>query len=792
MKPRNFWPTGALSKLKLGAGTRSAGVCLAVAVSAIAVVCGPSFVAATEVILNDGRTLSGEVVPIPSMVANPNAPANGNTPILLCDDELRRVFVPRRQVARVNPGGGAAHERFKIDQPVSRNGAPIAAVGPIIEITPFDKWGRRIFRMSAGKGPVSVIQGITDVTPTWTRVQALGNDFKWDMRIATSSIPRDTLDKVLGGVLDSKNFEDRLRLVRFYIQSERYEDSRATLDQALKDFPERGEDMVRTVRDLRQLSARRLVNEITLRRDGGQHRLAYAMLDKFPAEDVAGEILQGVQSQLDDYKRQNLQGQGIVAAIDSLLNQFDDEGLKKKVKPVRDEILAELNLNTLDRMAAFQLQANGDIPIANKLSLCLSGWIVGSDDAQENLAVTISLYEIRELIRQYMRVETKLERDLILKQLESQEGATPQLVSRIISHMRPPLETEPQAGPAGEYQLSVPGLSGDSPITYYVQLPPEYDPYRKYPAVVTLHGANTQPQHQLDWWSGAVDSEKNTRRGQAMRQGYIIIAPAWGTTHQRTYEYSAREHLAVVNSLRDAARRFSIDTDRVYLSGHSMGGDAAWDIGLAHPDLWAGVIPIVAISDKYCNRYHQNADYLPFYIVGGELDGDKFGHNATDLDRYMKYGYPVTVVEYQGRGHEHFSDEILHVFDWMKRQKRDFFPREFECNTMRPWDNFFWWIDVDNLPQRAMVMPYDWPPPRGTIPATVAGTINTSSSISVKTAGNVTLWLSPEMVSFDDRIVVNFNGRSSREVKPDVAVVLEDVRTRGDRQHPFWAKVSLP
>ena len=48
--------------------------------------------------------------------------------------------------------------------------------------------------------------------------------------------------------------------------------------------------------------------------------------------------------------------------------------------------------------------------------------------------------------------------------------------------------------------------------------------------------------------------------------------------------------------LRDAMRRFSIDSDRVFLSGHSIGGDAAWDIGLAHPDLWAGVIPIVVRS----------------------------------------------------------------------------------------------------------------------------------------------------------------------------------------------------
>ena len=161
----------------------------------------------------------------------------------------------------------------------------------------------------------------------------------------------------------------------------------------------------------------------------------------------------------------------------------------------------------------------------------------------------------------------------------------------------------------------------------------------------------------------------------------------------------------MLNSLRDACRRFSIDTDRVFLSGHSIGGDAAWDIGLAHPDLWAGVIPIVAQSDRYCARYWENARYVPFYVVAGELDGTKLINNARDLDRYLRRGFDSTVVEYLGRGHEDFYDEILRIFDWMGRFHRNFFPREFTCETMRPWDNFFWWVEVQGLPPRSMVDP---------------------------------------------------------------------------------------
>jgi pimeloyl-ACP methyl ester carboxylesterase len=332
-------------------------------------------------------------------------------------------------------------------------------------------------------------------------------------------------------------------------------------------------------------------------------------------------------------------------------------------------------------------------------------------------------------------------------------------------------------------------------VKYLVQLPPEYDPYRRYPAVVTLHGAGTPPEYQIDWWAGKL-VEGGWRAGQASRQGYIVIAPDWTTEHQKQYGYTAREHAAVLDTLRDACRRFAIDTDRVFLSGHSMGGDAAWDLGLAHPDLWAGVIPIVAQSDRYCAFYADNAKLVPFYFVAGELDGGRMNKNARDLDRYMaERGYNCTVVEYLGRGHEYFSDEVLRIFDWMGRFRRNFFPREFKCSTMRPWDNFFWWVELRQLPARAVVDPADWPPPPSTRAAKVEASVTKKDGIYLSTgAGHVTIWLSPDLLDIDRRMNIVVNGRristAGKPLTPDLATLLEDVRTRGDRQHPFWVKLE--
>ena len=103
-----------------------------------------------------------------------------------------------------------------------------------------------------------------------------------------------------------------------------------------------------------------------------------------------------------------------------------------------------------------------------------------------------------------------------------------------------------------------------------------------------------------------------------------------------------------------------------------MGGSAAWDIAVAHPDLWAGVIPIAARSDKYTDIYWKNAKYVPMYVIGGELDGGWLAQSSISLQRYLRAANPLVIVEYLGRGHEHFGDEVIEIFDWMALFRRDF------------------------------------------------------------------------------------------------------------------------
>ncbi|HUY93040.1 MAG TPA: peptidase [Pirellulales bacterium] len=763
---------------------------------------------ASKIVLKDGRVLEGKLVRLITLAPKPGAkPASSGAPpvqpIVMIDNDLVRTFVSKRQIIEADESvHGEGVEHFNIRQRAAHLGGTVAKLGPLVRIDPFDEFGRRIVQMNANIGQVSVVQGITEIWPTWTKVESVQlkntRNIIWDMRIATSTIPPDTLRSILYKQIDPTNVQHRLKLVRLFLQSERYQDALDELERIRKDFPERKAQFEPQVRDLKQAYARRALREINVRAEAGQHMLAMGMLNNFPVDGVAGETLKAVQQKVDEFRANFDRAAEIQKLFDGFVGKLQDKALQAKVKPIRDEIFKELNLNSIDRMSTFwQFRNDPTIPPDEKLALAVSGWLIGGNDALRKLPVALSLVETRDLVREYLAEPVLLNRRQILPKFASQEAATPELVAKLLRYLLPPLETEPPSKETpGYYELAVDGPPGMGPINYCVQLPPEYDLHRLYPTIVTLHGAATTPQQQIDWWAGMRAPDGN-RLGQATRYGYIVIAPAWSDEGQVEYQYSAAEHAAVLNSLRDACRRFSIDTDRLFLSGHSIGGDAAWDIGLAHPDLWAGVIPIVARCDRYIHLVWENAEHVPMYLVSGELDGDKKGHNSQYLDRYLSHGYNTTIAEYQGRGHENFSDEIQRLFDWTNRYRRDFFPREFACRSMRPWDNYYWWLEVDDFPAKTMVDPDDWPPPKNYHAAQVKGVLNATNGINVNTAAaKATIWLSPEIIDFNQKISITVNGRRAPlpggGVSPDLPVLLEDARSRADRQHVFWAKVEMP
>src|SRR5262249_61551217 len=99
-----------------------------------------------------------------------------------------------------------------------------------------------------------------------------------------------------------------------------------------------------------------------------------------------------------------------------------------------------------------------------------------------------------------------------------------------------------------------------------VRLPPESPPLRHYPALVVLH-SGPGPAAAVDEWAE-----------EAARHGYILIAPQYNLRGQpHDYRYTISEHAAVELALRDARKRYAVDSDRVFIAGQITGGNMAWD-----------------------------------------------------------------------------------------------------------------------------------------------------------------------------------------------------------------------
>ena len=114
---------------------------------------------------------------------------------------------------------------------------------------------------------------------------------------------------------------------------------------------------------------------------------------------------------------------------------------------------------------------------------------------------------------------------------------------------------------------------------------------------------------------------------------------------------------------------------------------------------------------------------------------------------------------------------------------------------MRTWDNFFWWLEVEKFPPRGVVEPSDWPTKPGYRAMEIKAKIHGNNVFITSGAEKVRAFLSPELVDFSKPIRVKANGKSlnvgeGRLVEPSLEVMLEDVRTRGDSLHPFWAKLE--
>lgn len=349
--------------------------------------------------------------------------------------------------------------------------------------------------------------------------------------------------------------------------------------------------------------------------------------------------------------------------------------------------------------------------------------------------------------------------------------------------------------PAGVYKRTT-TPTADQPVgvPYFVKLPPEYHHGRAYPVLIVLGSPSFD-----------IESIISSLSREADRNGYIILAPDWANKFGAGWKWQGDQHKLVTSVLSEAVKHFCIDNDRVFLIGAGDGANMAMDIGMSHPDLFAGVIPVSPIP-KWKNmfeEYWKNGQALPFYTVTGELAGDSVKTLRQIYDRWMPRGYHSLLTVYKGRGAEWYSAEIPTIFDWMGRRKRVTLTGVLKLDdkgrqpwtTMRATDNHFYWLGVDKMQSQRMVENN-----KGSIvPATIQGDIGGNNAIRVTSQGvlKFSIYLTSDLIDWTRGVTVVINNAPApgyfrpKMLEPSLELLLEDYRERGDRRNLLWGKLEF-
>ncbi len=127
---------------------------------------------------------------------------------------------------------------------------------------------------------------------------------------------------------------------------------------------------------------------------------------------------------------------------------------------------------------------------------------------------------------------------------------------------------------------------------------------------------------------------------------------------------------SLVQLIEHVSSHLSIDPDRIYLTGYSMGGFGTWATACHDPDRFAAIAPVSGGGDV---QQAERLKDLPIWAFHGDKDNVvPIEPDRAMVDAVQKCGGNVKFTVYPGAGHGicdmTYQDE--HFFDWLLVQRR--------------------------------------------------------------------------------------------------------------------------
>ena len=167
----------------------------------------------------------------------------------------------------------------------------------------------------------------------------------------------------------------------------------------------------------------------------------------------------------------------------------------------------------------------------------------------------------------------------------------------------------------------------------------------------------------------------------------------------------------VMDLIEAAKRTAKVDPNRVYITGHSMGGYGSWTLGAHHADVFAGAAPYAGAPTAY---YRSPTDKTVTGIQDGVLpnfynlplhvyqslddlnvtpESNIFANKALqELKKRFPEGFNWKYVEVNGRGHAAPQEGYLPSQKWLASMPRVPRPKTFLWQPALPWKRHFYWL----------------------------------------------------------------------------------------------------
>ena len=209
-------------------------------------------------------------------------------------------------------------------------------------------------------------------------------------------------------------------------------------------------------------------------------------------------------------------------------------------------------------------------------------------------------------------------------------------------------------------------ITVDVDMNYLLYLPEGYgkeeNKDKKWPVIMFLHGSG---ERGSDLGRVKVHGPPKIVE-QADRKKdfpFIVVSP-------QCPEGKWWEPEVLVALLDDVAATYAVDTDRVYLTGLSMGGFGTWETATAYPDRFAAIAPICGGGNKY--RVPALKD-VPTWVFHGEDDGAVPIAASEEMVNALKTaGGDVQFTRYPGVGHDSWTPtyDNPELYAWFLKHTR--------------------------------------------------------------------------------------------------------------------------